>query len=122
MGLGIHNYQDQIQELSCQVTQPIKGAFGVLGLHLGKAKDMILVFLEKVMGLPKSLPTEESPDRRVSRPKSLPLSLALLKFKTLTTSESEDTTATLRRNLENNDVYALTFKITQNINAFLNST
>ena len=58
MGLGIHKYQDQIQELSSQVTQPIKGAFGVLGLHLGEAKDMILVFLddfkEKVMSLPSA--------------------------------------------------------------------
>ena len=34
MGLGIHKYQDQIQELSCQVTQPIKDAFGGLGLIL----------------------------------------------------------------------------------------
>ena len=53
MGLGIHKYQDQIEELSSQVTQPIKDAFGVLGLHLGEAKDKILVFLddliEKVM-------------------------------------------------------------------------
>ena len=59
MGLGIHKHQDQIQELSRQVTQPIKGAFGVLGLHLGKAKDMILVFLEnlkeRVMGLPSAI-------------------------------------------------------------------
>ena len=58
LGLGIHKYQDQIQELSSQVTQPIKGAFGVLGLHLGEAKDMILVFLddlkEKVMSLPSA--------------------------------------------------------------------
>ena len=46
LGLGIHKYQDQIQELSTQVTQPIKGAFGVLGLHLGEAKDMILVYLD----------------------------------------------------------------------------
>ena len=56
MGLGIHKYQDQIQELSSQVTQPIKDAFGVLGLHLGEAKDKILVFLddlkEKVTSLP----------------------------------------------------------------------
>ena len=58
MGLGIHKYQDQIQELSSQVTQPIKEAFGVLGLHLGEAKDKILVFLddlkEKVMSLPSA--------------------------------------------------------------------
>ena len=43
LGLGIHKYQDQIQDLSSQVTQPIKDAFGVLGLHLGEAKDKILV-------------------------------------------------------------------------------
>ena len=59
MGLGIHKHQDQIQELSSQVTQPIKVAFGVLDLHLGKAKDMILVFLgnlkEKFMGLPSAI-------------------------------------------------------------------
>ena len=58
LGLGIHKYQDQIQELSSQVTQPIKEAFGVLGLHLGEAKDKILVFLddlkEKVMSLPST--------------------------------------------------------------------
>ena len=42
LGLGIHKYQDQIQDLSSQVTQPIKDAFGVLGLHLGEAKDKIL--------------------------------------------------------------------------------
>ena len=56
MGLGIHKYQDQIQELSSQVTQPIKDAFGVLGLHLGEAKNKILVFLddlkEKVTSFP----------------------------------------------------------------------
>ena len=58
MGLGIHKHQHQIQELSSQITQSIKGAFGVLGFHLRKAKDMILVFLEnlkeKVMGLPSA--------------------------------------------------------------------
>ena len=32
MGLGIHKYQDQIQELSGQVTQPIKDALELLGL------------------------------------------------------------------------------------------
>ena len=56
MGLGIHKYQDQIQELGSQATQPIKDAFGVLGLHLAEAKDKILVFLddlkEKIMSLP----------------------------------------------------------------------
>ena len=48
MGLGIHKHQHQIQELSSQITQSIKGAFGVLGFHLRKAKDMILVFLENL--------------------------------------------------------------------------
>ena len=56
MGLGIHKYQDQIQELSSQVTQPIKDALEPLGPYLGEAKDKILVFLgdikEKVMSLP----------------------------------------------------------------------
>ena len=36
LGLGIHKYQDQIQELSDQVTQPIKDALGGLGLILGE--------------------------------------------------------------------------------------
>ena len=45
LGLGIHKYQDQIQELSRQVTQLIKDSFGVLGLHLGEAKDKISVSL-----------------------------------------------------------------------------
>ena len=35
MGLGIHKYQEQIQELSVQVTQPIKDAMGGLGLIFG---------------------------------------------------------------------------------------
>ena len=56
LGLGIHKYQDQIQELGSQATQPIKDALGVLGLHLAEAKDKILVFLddlkEKIMSLP----------------------------------------------------------------------
>ena len=56
MGLGIHKYQDQIQELSSQVTQPIKDALEPLGPYLGEAKDKILVFLgdikDKVMSLP----------------------------------------------------------------------
>ena len=56
LGLGIHKYQDQIEELSSQAIQPIKDAFGVLGLHLGEAKDKILVILddlkEKIMSLP----------------------------------------------------------------------
>ena len=54
--LGIHKYQDQVQELSSQVTQPIKDALEPLGPYLGEAKDKILVFLgdikEKVMSLP----------------------------------------------------------------------
>ena len=56
LGLGIHKYQDQIQELGSQATQPIKDALGVMGLHLAEAKDKILVFLddlkEKIMSLP----------------------------------------------------------------------
>ena len=56
LGLGIHKYQDQIQEMSSHAIQPIKDAFGVLGLHLAEAKDKILVFLddlkEKIMSLP----------------------------------------------------------------------
>ena len=46
MGLGIHKYQDQIQELgshAAQATQLIKDAFGVLSLRLGEAKNKILV-------------------------------------------------------------------------------
>ena len=46
LGLGIHKYQDQIQELgshAAQATQLIKDAFGVLSLHLGEAKNKILV-------------------------------------------------------------------------------
>ena len=34
--MGIHKYQDQIQELSGQVTELIKDAFGGLGLILGE--------------------------------------------------------------------------------------
>ena len=56
LGLGIHKYQDQIQELSGQVTQPIKDALEPLGPYLVEAKDKILVLLsdfkEKVMSLP----------------------------------------------------------------------
>ena len=36
LGLGIHKYQDQIQELGSQATQPIKDAFGGLGFILGE--------------------------------------------------------------------------------------
>jgi hypothetical protein len=63
LGLGIHKYQEQIQELSSQVTQPIKDALETLGPYLGEAKDKILVFLgnikEKVMSLPSAFSTEE---------------------------------------------------------------
>ena len=45
LGLGIHKYQDQIQESSGQITQPIKDALEPLGPYLGEAKDKILVFL-----------------------------------------------------------------------------
>ena len=59
MGLRIHKYQDQIQELRSQVTQSIKDALEPLGPYLGEAKDKILVFLgdikEKVMILPLSV-------------------------------------------------------------------
>ena len=58
MGLGIHIYQDQIQE----VTQPIKDALEPLGPFLGEAKVKILVLLgdikEKVMSLPSAFSTE----------------------------------------------------------------
>ena len=54
LGLGIHKYQDQIQELSSLVTQPIKDALETLGLYLGEAKDKILVF----MNLPSADSTE----------------------------------------------------------------
>ena len=51
MGSGLGAYQDQIQELSGQVTQPIKDA-------LGEVKDNILVLLgnlkDKVMSLPSA--------------------------------------------------------------------
>ena len=62
MGLGIHKYQDQIQESSGQITQPIKNALEPLGPYLGEAKDKILVLLgdvkEKVMSLPSAFSTE----------------------------------------------------------------
>jgi hypothetical protein len=65
LGLGIHKYQDQIQELSGQITQPIKDALESLGpylAHLGEAKDKILVILgnikEKVMSLPSAFSEE----------------------------------------------------------------
>ena len=62
LGLGIHKYQDQIQELTGQVTQPIKDALapylGALGAYLRSGKDNILLFLgnikEKVLALPSA--------------------------------------------------------------------
>jgi hypothetical protein len=60
LGLGIHKYQDQIQELSGQVTQPIKDALEPLGNNV---KDKILVFLgnvkEKVTSLPWAFSSTE---------------------------------------------------------------
>jgi len=62
LGLGIHRYQDQIEELSSQVTQPIKDALEPLGPYLEEAKDKILFLLgdikEKVMSLPSAFSTE----------------------------------------------------------------
>ena len=64
LGLGIHKYQDQIQVLSSQVTQPIKDALEPLGPYLAEAKDKILALLgdfkEKIMSLPSTFSTEES--------------------------------------------------------------
>ena len=62
LGLGIHKYQDQIQESSGQITQPIKDALEPLGPYLGEAKDKILGFLgdvkQKVLSLPSAFSTE----------------------------------------------------------------
>ena len=55
LGLGIHKYQDQIQEVSSQV-------FDWLGLHLGEAKDKILVFLDDLKEKVMSLPTADVQD------------------------------------------------------------
>ena len=64
MGLGIHKCQDQIQELSGQVIQPIKDALEPLGPYLAEAKDKILALLgdfkEKIMSLQSTFSTEES--------------------------------------------------------------
>ena len=38
LGLGIHKYQDQIQELSGQVTQPIKDALEPFGNNLSHSE------------------------------------------------------------------------------------
>ena len=54
LGLGIHKYQDQIQELSSQVTQPIKNALQPLGPYLGEAKGKILDIKEKITSLPSA--------------------------------------------------------------------
>ena len=62
LGLGIHRYQNQIQELTNQVTQPIKDALaphlGALGAYLRSGKDNALLLLgnfkEKVMALPSA--------------------------------------------------------------------
>ena len=43
--LGIHKYQDQIQEFCGLDTQPIKDALETLGPYLGEAKNKILAFL-----------------------------------------------------------------------------
>ena len=56
LAFGIHKCQDQIQELSEQVTQPIKDALEPLGNNLGEVKNKIFDFLgnikEKFMSLP----------------------------------------------------------------------
>ena len=45
LGLGIHKYQDQIQELDNQITQSIKDTLEPLGPYLEEAKAKILGFL-----------------------------------------------------------------------------
>ena len=58
LGFGIYNYQDQIQELSGQVTQPIKEALRALSIFALCPLLLweILVFLgdfkEKIMSCP----------------------------------------------------------------------
>jgi hypothetical protein len=62
LGLGIHKYQDQIQEMTGQVCQNCQDAlapyFGPVGVYLGEAKDKTLIFLgnikEKVMSFPSA--------------------------------------------------------------------
>ena len=56
MGLGIHKYQDQIQEMSGQVTQPIKDA---LGQTFCKILDFLGDVKEKVMSLPSAFSSAE---------------------------------------------------------------
>ena len=62
MGLGIHKYQDQIQDMIGQVCQngqdTLLPYFGPVGVYLGEAKDKTLLFLggikEKVMTFPSA--------------------------------------------------------------------
>ena len=65
LGLGIHKYQDQIQESSDQITQSIKDAYEPLGPYLGEAKAKMLGFLDdvkqKVMSFPSAFSTEPEP-------------------------------------------------------------
>ena len=48
LGLGIHKYQEQIQDLSRQVTQPIKDTLEPLGDNLGEVKNKMLDFLGNI--------------------------------------------------------------------------
>ena len=70
LGLGIHKYQDQIQESTGQITQSIKDAFEPMGLYLGEAKGKILVLLgdvkEKVMSLPSAFWTTDVQENETS--------------------------------------------------------
>ena len=56
LGLEIHKYHDQIQELDAQITQSIKDTLEPLGPYLEEAKAKILGFLgdikQKVLNLP----------------------------------------------------------------------
>ena len=56
MGLGIHKYQDQIQEMTGQACQASQDALRPVGVYLGEAKDKTLLFLgtvkDKVMTFP----------------------------------------------------------------------
>ena len=62
LGLGIHKYQDQIQEMTGQAYQASQDALapylGPVGVYLGEAKDKTLHFLgnikEKVMTFPSA--------------------------------------------------------------------
>ena len=70
MGLGIHKYQDQIQESSGQITQSIKDAVEPMGPYLGEAKAKILGFLDdvkqKVMSLPSAFWTTDVQENETS--------------------------------------------------------